>query len=248
MKIIINTRNFGHIRSPYWGIIQSRGDATIYLASDLQDPPTLIPEFIKNCETGYKVVLGVKPESKTSKSMHFLRSLYYSFLEVISDSPVIKNATGFGLYDKKVLDIVREINDPNPYFRGIISNLGFDIKQISFIQKQRHVGKSKNNLYTLFDIAMLGIVNHSIIPLRVASLLGFFFGFLSILLSIIFIAMKLVSWNSFQMGIAPIIIGLFFVAGTILIFIGILGEYVASIHTYLQKRPVVVEKERINFD
>jgi|LakMenEpi03Aug12_release.lakeMendotaPanAssembly.Ray.scaffolds.fasta_scaffold340294_1 glycosyltransferase involved in cell wall biosynthesis len=247
VKIIINVRNFGHIRSPYWGILQSQGDATIYLASDLQDPPSLIPEFIQNWEKGYKVVWGVKPESETSYTLHFLRTLYYSFLQKISDSIVIKNATGFGLYDKKVLDIVREINEPNPYFRGIISELGYEVKTIKFLQNKRLAGKSKNNFYTLFDMAMLGIVNHSIIPLRVASFLGIVFGFLSFLLSIIFLIMKLLFWDSFQLGIAPILIGIFFVGGLILIGIGILGEYIASVHTYIRNRPIVVEKERINF-
>lgn len=247
VKVIINTRNFGHIRSPYWGILQSQGDATIYLASDLQDPPSLIPEFIQNWEKGYNVVLGVKPESETSKTLHFLRTLYYSFLQKISDSIVIKNATGFGLYDKKVLDIVREINEPNPYFRGIISELGYEVKTIKFLQNKRLEGKSKNNLYTLFDMAMLGIVNHSILPLRVASIFGILFGFSSFLLSIIFLIMKLLFWDSFQMGIAPILIGIFFVGGLILTGIGILGEYIASVHTYLRNRPIVVEKERINF-
>jgi dolichol-phosphate mannosyltransferase len=197
---------------------------------------------------GYNVVLGVKPESKTSFLTHSFRKFYYSFLEKISNSPIIKNATGFGLYDKKVLDIVRKIDDPYPYFRGIISELGFDIKQINFVQNQRVAGVSKNNFYTLFDIAMLGIVNHSIVPLRISSFLGLVLGIFSILISCIFIVKKLISWNSFQMGIAPAVIGLFFVSGLILIFIGILGEYIASIHTYLQKRPIVVEKERINFD
>jgi glycosyltransferase involved in cell wall biosynthesis len=247
VKIIINTRNFGHIRSPYWGILQSQGDATIYLASDLQDPPSLIADFIQNWEIGYKVVLGVKPESKTSKTLHILRTLYYSFLQKISDSIVIKNATGFGLYDKKIIDIVREINDPNPYFRGIISELGYEVKTIEFVQSNRLAGKSKNNFYTLFDLAMLGIVNHSILPLRIASLLGIVFGFFSFLISIIFFIFKLFFWDAFQMGIAPIVIGIFFVGGLILIGIGILGEYIASIHTYLRNRPIVVEKERINF-
>jgi dolichol-phosphate mannosyltransferase len=247
VQIIINTRNFGHIRSPYWGILQSQGDATIYLASDLQDPPSLIADFIQNWEIGYKVVLGVKPESKTSKFSHFFRTLYYSFLDKISDSPVIKNATGFGLYDKSVLNIIREINDPHPYFRGIISELGYEVKTIEFIQNKRHKGKSKNNFYSLVDIAMLGIINHSILPLRISSFLGILFGFFSILISMIFLVIKLFFWNSFQLGIAPIIIGIFFVGGLILICIGILGEYIASIHTYLRNRPIVVEKERVNF-
>lgn len=248
VKLIINTRNFGHIRSPYWGVIQSQGDATIYLASDLQDPPELIPKFIEAWENGYKVAFGVKPESKDYFLMHQLRKFYYKFIEKISDVPIIKNATGFGIYDREVLENVRKINDPYPFFRGIIADLGYEIKQIPFIQKRRARGISKNNFFTLYDIGMLGIVNHSIVPIRIASLIGFFVGSLSFLAALIFLILKLIYWNSFPLGISPIIIGMFLMFGLIFIFIGFLGEYIGSIHTYIQKRPVVVEKERINFD
>lgn len=248
IKVILNTRNFGHIRSPYWGIIQSQGDATIYLASDLQDPPELIPQFIDAWEKGFKVVLGVKPESKLNFINHQLRKVYYIFLNKISDVPIIKNSTGFGLYDKEVLNEVRKINDPYPFLRGIIAELGYEVKQISFLQERRVRGYTKNNFYTLYDIGMLGIINHSITPIRIASLLGFLIGTTSFIFAFIFTILKLIYWNSFPLGISPIIIGMFFMFGLILIFIGFLGEYIGSIHTYLQKRPVVVEKERINFD
>lgn len=248
IKVILNTRNFGHIRSPYWGIIQSQGDATIYLASDLQDPPELIPQFIDAWEKGFKVVLGVKPESKLNFISHQLRKVYYIFLNKISDVPIIKNSTGFGLYDKEVLNEVRKINDPYPFLRGIIAELGYEVKQISFLQERRVRGYTKNNFYTLYDIGMLGIINHSITPIRIASLLGFLIGTTSFIFAFIFTILKLIYWNSFPLGISPIIIGMFFMFGLILIFIGFLGEYIGSIHTYLQKRPVVVEKERINFD
>lgn len=248
IKVILNTRNFGHIRSPYWGIIQSQGDATIYLASDLQDPPELIPQFIDAWEKGFKVVLGVKPESKLNFINHQLRKIYYIFLNKISDVPIIKNSTGFGLYDKEVLNEVRKINDPYPFLRGIIAELGYEVKQISFLQERRVRGYTKNNFYTLYDIGMLGIINHSITPIRIASLLGFLIGTTSFIFAFIFTILKLIYWNSFPLGISPIIIGMFFMFGLILIFIGFLGEYIGSIHTYLQKRPVVVEKERINFD
>lgn len=248
IKIIVNTRNFGHIRSPYWGIIQSQGDATIYLASDLQDPPELIPQFIDAWEKGFKVVLGVKPESKLNFINHQLRKAYYKFLNKISDVLIIKNSTGFGLYDKEVLNEVRKINDPYPFLRGIIAELGYEVKQISFLQERRARGYTKNNFYTLYDIGMLGIINHSITPIRIASLLGFLIGTTSFIFAFIFTILKLIYWNSFPLGISPIIIGMFFMFGLILIFIGFLGEYIGSIHTYLQKRPVVVEKERINFD
>jgi glycosyltransferase involved in cell wall biosynthesis len=248
VKLILNTRNFGHIRSPYWGVIQSEGDATIYLASDLQDPPEIIPKFIEAWENGYKVAFGVKPESKDYFLLHQLRKFYYKFLEKISDVPIIKNATGFGIYDREVLDNIRKINDPYPFFRGIIADLGYEIKQIPFIQNKRTRGISKNNFLTLYDIGMLGIVNHSILPLRIASLFGFFVGGISFFVAFIFLILKLIYWNSFPLGISPIIIGMFLMFGLVFIFMGFIGEYVGSIHTYLQKRPIVVEKERINFD
>jgi glycosyltransferase involved in cell wall biosynthesis len=248
IKIILNTRNFGHIRSPYWGLIQSQGDATIYLASDLQDPPEIIPKFIEAWENGYKVAFGVKPESKDYFLLHQLRKFYYRLLEKISDVPIVKNATGFGIYDREVLESVRKINDPYPFFRGIIADLGYEIKQIPFIQKRRARGLSKNNFFTLYDIGMLGIINHSIVPIRIASLIGFLVGGISFFVALIFLMLKLIYWNSFPLGTSPIIIGMFFMFGLIFIFIGFLGEYIGSIHTYLQKRPIVVEKERINFD
>ena len=248
IKVILNTRNFGHIRSPYWGIIQSQGDATIYLASDLQDPPELIPKFIDAWESGFKVVLGVKPESKLNFINHQLRKAYYVLLNKISNVSIIKNSTGFGLYDKEVLNEVRKINDPYPFLRGIIAELGYEVKQIPFLQELRAKGHTKNNFYTLYDIGILGIISHSITPIRMASLFGFLVGTLSFIFAFIFTILKLIYWDSFPLGISPIIIGMFFMFGLILIFIGFLGEYIGSIHTYLQKRPIVVEKERINFD
>ena len=247
VKIIVNNRNFGHIRSPYWGVIQSTGDATIYLASDLQDPPELIPQFIEAWESGCPVVMATKPVSKTNFITHYLRSSYYRFLDGISDVSHIKDATGFGLYDRKVLDHIREINDPYPYFRGLIAELGYEVKTIPFEQTRRLRGITKNNFYTLYDIAMLGIVSHSMVPLRLASFFGFFIGSTSIILALVFLVLKLIYWDSFPLGVAPIVIGLFFMFGILLVFIGLLGEYIGAIHTYVQNRPIVVEKERINF-
>lgn len=247
IKVILNTRNFGHIRSPYWGIIQSQGDATIYLASDLQDPPELIPKLIDAWESGFKVVLGVKPESKLNFINHQLRTAYYHALNKISNVTIVKNSTGFGLYDREVLNEIRKINDPYPFLRGIIAELGYEVKQIPFLQERRAKGHSKNNFYTLYDIGILGIISHSITPIRMASLLGFLVGSLSFVFAFIFTMLKLIYWDSFPLGISPIIIGMFFMFGLILIFIGLLGEYVGSIHTYLKKRPIVIEKERINF-
>lgn len=247
VKIIVNTRNFGHIRSPYWGVMQTSGDATIYLASDLQDPPELIPQFIEAWQEGYKVVLATKPVSKTNPLMHRLRKTYYRVLDGISDVSIVKDTTGFGLYDKVVLDQVREINDPYPYFRGLICELGYEVKTISFNQPRRLRGISKNNFYSLYDTAMLGVVSHSLVPIRLASFVGFSLGLLSVLAALLFLALKLLYWDSFPIGIAPIVIGMFLMFGILLFFIGILGEYIGSIHTSVQRRPIVVERERVNF-
>ncbi len=247
VKVIINMRNFGHIRSPYYGIMQTRGDATVYLASDLQDPPELIPEFIKYWERGYKLVLAVKPVSQSQPISNAFRKVYYRMLDRISDIKLLNDATGFGIYDREVLDQVRRVNDPYPYFRGLISDLGYEIKAIPFNQPRRARGTSKNNFYTLYDIAMLGIVSHSKVPIRLASLLGFLIGALSLIAAVTYFVLKLLFWNSFPIGVAPLMIGVFFLMGLQFVFLGVVGEYIASIHTYLQNRPVVVEKERVNF-
>jgi len=247
IKAIFNARNFGHIRSPYYGILQSSGAATIYMASDFQDPPDMIPQFIEEWEKGWKLVMAVKPVSKSSRVMHFLRKSYYRLIDKISDIEIIKDSTGFGLYDKKILDHLRAINDPYPFLRGLICEIGYPIKTIAFVQPRRLAGITKNNFYSLFDIAMLGMVSHSKIPIRIAALSGFLLGSMCLLVAIYFLIMKIAFWNSFPLGSAPIIIGLFFLFGVQLFFIGILGEYIGSIHSYLQNRPIVVEKERINF-
>lgn len=247
VKVIVNTRNFGHIRSPYYGILQSRGAATIYLASDLQDPPELLPEFIGYWEQGYKLVMATKPVSKGVAWVHALRKAYYRFLDGISDISLVADSTGFGLYDREVLDHLRKIDDPYPFLRGLICELGYEIKTIQFTQPRRQRGISKNNFYTLYDIAMLGIVSHSKMPIRLAAFSGFALGAASLLAAIIFLILKLIFWDSFAMGIAPLVIGMFFMFGILMLFIGILGEYIGAIHTYVQKRPTVVEKERINF-
>ena len=248
VKIIINTRNFGHIRSPYWGIINTKGAATIYLASDLQDPPELIVEFIEQWQKGYKIVLAVKPVTSANPVMHYLRRSYYRLLDKISEVSITKDATGFGLYDKAVLDHIRAINDPYPFLRGLICELGYQIKTIPFNQPRRLNGISKNNFYSLFDIALLGIVSHSMVPIRVASMLGLLMAFLSILTACILLAAKLFFWESFPVGYAPVGIGILLIFGVLLFFIGMVGEYVGVIHNHVQRRPIVVEKERINFE
>lgn len=247
VKIIANARNFGHIRSPIYGLLQAKGDAVILISSDLQDPPTLIPEFIKKWELGYKVVVGTKPTSKEKMPMSALRHAYYHFITRIADIRLIKHFTGFGLYDRQVIEILRSTNDSYPYFRGLISEIGFPIAEVPFHQPERKKGKSKNNFYTLYDMAMLGITSHSKVPIRLATMTGFFLSAVSFVLAIIFFLIKIIYWNHFQAGIAPLLIGIFFFSSIQLFFIGILGEYVLSIHTQTLKRPLVVEKERVNF-
>lgn len=248
VKVIVNTRNFGHIRSPYYGILSSSGLATIYLASDLQDPPEIIPSFIKEWECGHKLVMAIKPKSEGSKVFHAIRTLYYKFLNSISEVKLLENSTGFGLYDKVILDHVRSINDPYPYLRGTVCELGYEIKTIEFIQPQRKRGISKNNFYTLYDTAILGIVNHSKIPLRMATMFGFLTGLICIVIAGIYLIRKLLDWESFGLGISPIIIGVFFMFGMLFLFLGIIGEYILVIHTKIQNKPVVVVKERVNFE
>ena len=247
VKLIFNTRNFGHIRSPYWGIINAFGDAVIYLASDLQDPPEKIREFIEEWEKGWKVVLATKEYSETNYIFHVLRSYYYDLFNKLAQIKITKDSTGFGLYDKRIVDILREIKDPHPFLRGIIGELGYPVKKINFLQPKRERGLSKNNLYTLYDIGILGLISNSLVPIRIATFLGIITGALSLLLGLIYLMMKIVFWNNFTLGIAPLIIGIFFLFGVVLIFLGIIGEYIANIQSYVKGRPLVIEKERINF-
>lgn len=247
LKLIVNARNFGHIRSPYHGILQSSGDACVLIASDLQDPPEMIADFIKKWEQGYKTVLAVKPESEESSIMFFLRKTYYRFITRISEVPLIQNATGAGLFDRVVVDILRNIDDPYPYFRGLLCEIGFPIATVPFKQPKRQRGITKNNFYTLYDIAMLGITNHSKIPLRLMAMSGFLLSFLSLLVAVVFLIAKLIFWDSFQLGTAPMLIGIFFFGATQAFFIGVLGEYIGSIHTQVRNMPLVVELERVNF-
>lgn len=247
-KLIVNARNFGHIRSPYHGIMQSSGDACILIASDLQDPPEIILEYIKSWENGSKIVMSVKPESEESAAMFLIRKLYYQFIDKISEVPLIKNATGAGLFDKEVIKILKKINDPNPYFRGLLCEIGFPITQIPFKQPRRKRGVTKNNFYSLYDLAIIGITNHSKIPLRIMTIGGFCLSFLSAIVAIGFLIAKLVFWNSFQLGTAPMLIGIFFFGAIQTFFIGVIGEYIGSIHTQVRNMPLVIEQERINFD
>lgn len=247
LKIIVNARNFGHIRSPYHAILQSQGDAVISLVADLQDPPELIKEFIQKWKSGYKIVVGVKKESKESRFFYALRQFYYRILERLSNVELIEQFTGFGLYDRQVIDILRNFKEPYPYFRGLIAEIGLTRARIEYVQPLRHRGITKNNFYTLLDIAMLGLTSHSKVPLRLAVILGFISAIASLGAAFFYLIYKILFWSSFTVGLAPLVVGIFFFSSVQLLFLGIVGEYVGSIHTYVQNRPLVVEKERINF-
>jgi glycosyltransferase involved in cell wall biosynthesis len=247
IKVIFNARNFGHIRSPHHGILQGQGDAVIWMASDLQDPPELISSFLRQWEAGFYVVMAVKPESETTFAMHWLRRLYYNMLAKASSAPIVRDATGFGLYDKKVMDTLRKIDDPYPYFRGLVSEIGFPVAKVEFKQPRRKRGITKNNVFTLYDIAMLGITNHTKVPLRIMAFSGFLMSIVSFLIAIFFLAMKLLFWDKFSLGTAPILIGMFSFFAIQLFFLGVLGEYVGAVLTQVKKIPLVVEIERINF-
>jgi len=247
VKVIINIKNFGHIRSPFYGIMQADGDAVVYLASDLQEPPYLIKDFIEKWEKGYKAVAGVKSKSKENSVMFMIRKIYYKLINFISETKQIENFTGFGLYDRQVVDEINKINDPYPYLRGLISEIGFDIATVEYNQPKRNKGITKNNFYTLFDIAMLGFVNNTKVPLRMAIFMGMVCSMVSFLIGLVYLLYKLLFWDRFQLGVAPLIIGAFFFFSVQLFFIGILGEYIGAIYTQVRKRPLVIEKERINF-
>lgn len=250
VKVIVNARNFGHIRSPFYGMLQCKGDAVISIVADFQDPPEMIASFLEKWEEGYKIVIGVKKKSKENPLMFVVRRFFYSLLSKISsggEQPV-KNFTGFGLYDQQFIEVLRTLDDPYPYFRGLITELGFNRYEIAYTQPQRAAGKTKNNFFTLYDMAMLGFINHSKLPLRLSVFVGFSSAMISFLVALFYLVYKLVFWDRFQVGSAPLVIGVFFFSSVQLFFIGVIGEYIGAIHTQVRKRPLVIEKERINFD
>jgi glycosyltransferase involved in cell wall biosynthesis len=247
IKVIFNTRNFGHIRSSHYGFLQARGDAVIAMASDFQDPPDMIPQFLEKWREGHKMVVGIKSNSEETPLFFLLRKTYYSVVSRLAEYPLNQNHTGFGLYDQSILKVLRTIEDPYPYFRGLICDLGYSSAKIEFKQPRRVRGVTKNNFYTLYDIAMLGFTSHSKVPLRLAAMLGFATALLSLGMAFAYLLYKLLYWDRFTLGLAPLIIGIFFFSSVQLFFIGILGEYIGAIHTQVLKRPLVVEQERINF-
>jgi len=248
VKIIVNSRNFGHIRSPIHALFAARGDAMLGIVADLQDPPPMIADMIHEWEKGAYCVLGIKRTSEENSMMFWARKQYYKLAERLSSIETIQNYTGFGLYDRKVVDLVKSFDDPYPYFRGMIAEIGLPTVKLLYDQPARKFGITKNNWYTLYDIGMLGIINHSKVPLRFATFAGFAGGVLSFLFAFFYFLAKLLFWSTFSVGVAPMIIGVFFLQSIMLVFLGIMGEYVGAIYTQLQHRPYAVELERINFD
>jgi glycosyltransferase involved in cell wall biosynthesis len=248
VKIIRNTRNFGHIRSPMHALYQASGDAVIGIVADLQDPPEMIVDLIRKWEEGYPVVICVKQASDENGLMFWIRKKYYRLVNRLSGVETYENYTGFGLYDRKVVDVIKKFDDPYPYFRGMIAEAGFKHFDIPYHQPQRRRGITKNNFYSLYDMAMLGITNLSKVPLRLVTFSGFVGALISIFVSLAYLVYKLIFWSNFSVGIAPLVIGVFFFMSVQMLFMGIIGEYIGTIHTLVQKRPLVVEQERINFE
>jgi glycosyltransferase involved in cell wall biosynthesis len=248
IKAIFNARNFGQARSPVYGMKQAYGDCVIRMCADFQDPVDMIVRFVREWEQGHKIVIGVKNASQEKRLMYNIRGLYYKLVNKITDIDHIEQFTGFGLYDRKFVDVVRSLHDPMPYLRGIIAELGFDYKAIPYTQPKRRAGKSKNNFYSLYDYAMMGITSYSKVVMRLATFFGFFVAGLSLIAGLVYLVLKLVYWNRFSAGVAPMLIGIFFLGALQLFFIGFLGEYVLSINTRVLDRPLVVEEERLNFD
>lgn len=248
IKAIFNIRNFGQFNSPYYGMLQTTGDCTISMCCDFQDPVELIPEFVKEWENGYKIVCGVKATSKENAIVRAVRTLYYRAIKKFSDIDQIEHFTGFGLYDKSFIDTLRNLNDPTPFLRGIVAELGPEHKVIKYEQQKRRHGKTHNNIFTLYDAAMLSFTSYTKVGLRVATFAGIIIASLSFAIAIVYLIMKLIYWDNFIAGYAPNIIITCLLCGTILFFVGLLGEYIMAINIRMLNRPLVIEKERINFE
>ena len=247
IKAIFNVKNFGQFNSPFYGMLQTTGDCTICMVCDFQDPIELIPQYIKEWEAGYKIVIGVKKTSKENPIMYKLRSLYYKIIRKFSDVDLIEHFTGSGLYDRDVIEVCRNLKDPTPFMRGIVAELGYKRKEIPYEQPKRRAGKSHNNLYTLYDAAMLSFTSYTKMGLRLATFMGFFIGVLSVIAGVGYLVAKLLYWDRFSAGMVPVLIGMFFLGSVQLFFLGFMGEYILAMNQRIMNRPLVVEEERINF-
>lgn len=247
-RVILNSRNFGHIRSPYNGFLQGEGDAVVGICLDLQEPPEMILDFVREWENGAEVVTAIHSRSRENPLMFLVRRFYYWLLTSLSEIPLIPNFTGFGLYDRKFMEAIRRYREPYPFFRGLVVEVGFKRVEVPFVRQARQAGKTKNNLFTLYDMAINGIVSHSKVPLRLAVFTGFVMAILSLMVSIGYLVYKLVYWDTFSLGLAPLVVGLFFFSAVQMVFIGLIGEYLGAVWTQVKDRPLVIEEERINFD
>lgn len=248
VKGIFNAKNFGQFNSPYYGMLQSAGDATILMAADFQDPVEMIPRYVAEWENGYRIVIGIKKSSKENKLMYWLRGCYYKVIKKLSDVDQIEQFTGFGLYDRKFINVLRELDDPLPFLRGIVAELGFRRKEIPYEQPKRRAGKTSNNFFRLYDAAMLSITSYTKVGLRVATIFGSICSFVSMMVGLVYLVLKLLYWDRFPAGMAPIIIGMSFLGSVQIFFIGLVGEYILSINSRVMRRPLVVEEERLNFN
>ena len=247
VKGIFNAKNFGQFNSPYYAMLQSTGDCTILMAADFQDPVEMIPRYVKEWEKGYRIVIGIKESSRENKLMYWLRSCYYKAIKKLSDVEQIEHFTGFGLYDARFIRVLRELDDPTPFLRGIVAELGFKRKEIPYDQPKRRAGKTSNNLYRLYDAAMLSITSYTKVGLRLATIFGSLCSFASMLVALVYLVLKLMYWDRFPAGMVPLLIGMFFLGSIQIFFIGLVGEYIMSMNARIMKRPLVIEEERINF-
>lgn len=248
IKAIYNAKNFGQFNSPYYGLCQTSGDCTILMCADFQDPVEMIPKLVAEWENGYKIVSAIKTTSKENHFMRFLRTCYYKTIKKMSDVDQIEHFTGFGLYDKSFIEVLKNLKDPTPFLRGIVAELGFRRKEIPYEQQRRRAGKTHNNWYSLYDAAMLSFTSYTKVGMRICTILGFIISFLSILIGLAYLVLKLCMWNSFDIGSAPLLIGVFVLGGIQLFFIGLLGEYIMSINIRVMNRPLVIEEKRLNFE
>ena len=248
IKAILNAKNFGQNNSPYYGLTQTTGDCSILMCADFQDPVEMIPKLIHEWEEGYKIVSAIKTTSKENKIMRFLRTCYYKLIKKFSEVEQIEHFTGFGLYDRTFIQVLRELKDPTPFLRGIVAELGFKRKEIPYEQQKRKAGKSKNNFYSLYDIAMLSFTSYTKIGLRLATFMGFFIAIISGIIALVYLILKLIYWDTFFMGMAPVLIGMFLLGAIQLVFLGLIGEYILSMNARIMNRPLVIEEERLNFD